>query len=66
MNIVMGVFVVLIIIAIPVAIGTIIGFWANRETDKNDMHNVYLGKLQNSDDNLSLDNLKLTNSIEDE
>lgn len=66
MNIVIGVFIVLIIIAIPVAIGTIIGFWANRETDKNDIQNVYLGKLQNSDDNLSLDNLKLTNSIEDE
>ena len=63
MNIILGVFIVLVIIAIPVALGTVIGFLADREVKKDDIQNVYLDKIQNSDENLSLDDLKLTNSI---
>lgn len=64
MNVILTILMVLGIICVTVGFGTLMCYLATKWEEKHIPQNVYLDKCKDSNESLSLDDLKLTNGIE--
>lgn len=60
-----GVIFVLLLNIIIILIPTAICIFIKKTVEKSNTEYIYLGKFQNYEDNLSMEHLKLTNSIKE-